>query len=911
MDKKRRAIETPKTPETGPRASMRERASTAIISGLEQGLQVWMDGARRNSRLVFLVFAVLTILAGYTALTGLGVNSNTKDMISDKLPYRQADAAFASAFPDFQNAALIVIRAPTPEEAEEFAEALAADLEQRPDIVKSVFAPAIDPFFQRNALLYFDTDDLDATLSRLSQAAPFLTDLIADPSLAGVLDSLAETLTLLEQGEMESDLLDAILADVAASMETRLSSGAPAPLSWQAAFQDADDKKDFAQTTLVVDPVLNFASLRPAKAATQGVIAAAEKLAAERASDRISVGITGDQVLRTEELQTVADGIVLSLSLSLIFVLILLWFALRSVILVIAALLTLVVNLILTAGFAALAIGYLNLVSVAFAVLMIGLGIDFAIHLCLHFEEERRKCADVALSVRQSARDIGPALALAAMTTALAFFAFVPTDFVGIAQLGIISGVGVLLAFGVAVTMLPAFFALLPNAKAPPLEDAVTDRMNKAFQPAVRPVAGVTVLLCIISIPLLTQVKFDADPMALRNLNSPSVRTFNLLFEDAATTPYRLQVLAADEAEAAKIAERVKDVPAVDTAVSVASFIPKAQGEKLDIIDFAASGLIFALDAADTNAPPAELDVALPRLAAALQNAQASGGGGPGATALAAALIKLDAASEEGKAAVEGDLLRFFPKQIDRLKTTLGPDFIDREDLPPALVERYVAPDGRARVEISSVLDVSDPAMRRAFVEAVQAEEPRVTGAALNVMQSGDVVARSMIQATITAGALAAFVLWVFLRNGALVALILLPLILAAALTSAASVALNMPYNFANVIVLPLLIGLGVDSGVHLALRARGAAAGYGVYATTTPRAVFFSALTTIASFGTLILSAHRGTASMGALLTIGVFATLLCTLVVLPAVLEMGRRSGGFWGEAVRKFGMVQDDKE
>ena len=888
--------------------SFRDQAANAILTWLAKGLQLWMDEARRKPLFVFLSFAALCLMCGHIAFTQLGVNSDTRAMISPKLDYRQADAAFEAAFPDLTNTALVVIRAPTAEEAELFAEKLTTELQNRPDVVRSVFAPAVDPFFHQNALLYLEPEDLDDNLSRLSQAAPFLEDIIADPTLSGLMTSLADIVRLADDGDFESELLDDILGRVGATMEAR-AAGEAAPLSWRAVFsgEDGDDKP--AQVVLSVDPVLNFNSLQPARQASRAIVAIANDIAAASGGERISVGVTGDQVLRTEELQTVADGIWLSLSLSFVFMLILLTLALRSAILVFAAMLSLIINLILTAGFAAVAVGSLNLVSVAFAILMIGLGIDFAIHLCLHFEEERRKCADVELAVKESARDIGPALALAAITTAIAFFAFIPTDFVGIAQLGIISGAGVLIACMVAVTVLPAFFSIMTKAKTAPGADATMDRLNTAFRPAVKPVAAVTIILCIASLPLLPQVRFNADPMALRNLESPSVKTFNLLFDDKNTVPYRLQVLTDDLAEADAIAERIQPLGEVDTAVTLSSFVPEDQEDKLDAIDFAASGLFFAFEETpdiDGAADPAAFSAASEELKSALQRTD-----GAGAARLSVALDTLSNAAAAREAVLSetaDDLLGFLPFQVQRLADALSPGFITLDDLPRDLAKRYVTPDGRARVEISSSLNVNDAAMRESFVEAVRAEEPRVTGAALNVLESGKVVSRSMVQATLTAGLLGALMLWLFLRNTVLVGFILLPLVLAAVLTSAASVLLGMPYNFANVIVLPLLIGLGVDSGVHLALRARGAAKGFGVYSTTTPRAVFFSALTTIASFGTLALSAHRGTASMGALLTFGVLATLICTLVVLPAVLELSNRSGRRVSMYAKKMGFGRE---
>ncbi|MDX1426175.1 MAG: MMPL family transporter, partial [Kiloniellales bacterium] len=186
--------------------------------------------------------------------------------------------------------------------------------------------------------------------------------------------------------------------------------------------------------------------------------------------------------------------------------------------------------------------------------------------------------------------------------------------------------------------------------------------------------------------------------------------------------------------------------------------------------------------------------------------------------------------------------------------------------------------------------DLRDQAARHRFVRAVRAVAPNASGATVEMTEGGRAVIDAYRQAAATAVVAIALLLLVLLRRLAAVVLVLAPLLLAAVLTVAATVVFALPFNFANVIVLPLLFGLGVASGLHIELRARQAGP-QRVLSTSTPRAVLFSALTTVASFGALALSRHTGTASMGVLLTIAICLTLVSTLVVLPALLhEAGR---------------------
>ena len=223
------------------------------------------------------------------------------------------------------------------------------------------------------------------------------------------------------------------------------------------------------------------------------------------------------------------------------------------------------------------------------------------------------------------------------------------------------------------------------------------------------------------------------------------------------------------------------------------------------------------------------------------------------------------------------------------------------ETLPAALRSRYLSDDGQWRVDILPEADVREFSALKSFVDDVAATIPDLTGGAYQSIKAGETISSAMLQATGIAFAIVAAMLIFFIRRLRLVALVLFPLALAAVLTAATGVLLDIPFNYANVIVLPLLIGIGVDSGIHLVLRHDQVAAGEGVYGTSTPRAVLFSALTTVASFGSLTLSPHRGTASMGELLSIAIAFTLICTLVVLPAAFNYAEKTHAGSGKAIR----------
>jgi predicted RND superfamily exporter protein len=217
---------------------------------------------------------------------------------------------------------------------------------------------------------------------------------------------------------------------------------------------------------------------------------------------------------------------------------------------------------------------------------------------------------------------------------------------------------------------------------------------------------------------------------------------------------------------------------------------------------------------------------------------------------------------------------------------------VSKENLPTNLREHWVSKDGRHRVAVFPRVNLNEDAALRRFVAAVRSVAPDAIGFPVIYLEAGDAVVKAFQQAFLLSLLAITVLLLILLRPKSDVLLVLLPLLLAGALTGAASVLFHIPFNFANIIALPLLLGIGVDSGIHMVHRMRTAPPSSGqMLQTSTARAVFYSALTTICSFGNLAVSPHRGMASMGILLTIGIGFTLICILVVLPTLMAAGKR--------------------
>jgi len=345
-----------------------------------------------------------------------------------------------------------------------------------------------------------------------------------------------------------------------------------------------------------------------------------------------------------------------------------------------------------------------------------------------------------------------------------------------------------------------------------------------------------------------------------------------------------IDVVTQSPAEAAALASRLTALPEVARAVSINSFVPDDQDRKLAIIEDLASLLGPALASADASLPSSDQDIRS-LIAEIIEQLRASGA--EASNVAAARLARaLGAVLERGPASfipLHNSLLSGFGREMEALRLALDARLVTLHDLPRDLVESWVAADGRARIEVFPNGDPRDSDSIGRFVESVQAIAPEATGGAVANHEAGKVVVRAFVTAGALALATITLVLAVVLR-GRDVLLVLAPLLLAGALTLATCAVVGFPINFANIIALPLLLGIGVAFSVYFVMNWR--AGVQGQLQSPTAQALVFSALTTGSAFGSLALSSHPGTASMGVLLAMGLAYDVACTLLVLPALL-------------------------
>jgi hopanoid biosynthesis associated RND transporter like protein HpnN len=866
----------------------------------------WVDAVQPRAALVCWLSVGLTIVLGVYAATNLGINSDNVRMLADSLPSKIAYTEFSRFFPNLDDALLIVVDGETTAQARDATERLTAELAKKTDAFTEVYVPGGGSFFERNGLLYRSLDELDLFADQMARMQPVLAQLEQDPSIESLAGIVRLGLDAVQKGGSPDGEWLAILDRVGDATVTVFEEF-PVAISWEEVLLRGSSLEVAKRRAIVAHPILDFDNVLAAGRPIEVIRETAAELGytPERG---VTVRITGNPALNYEEMIGLAWDIGGAGVFCFLLVCAVLQRAFRSFRVMLASVATLLMGLVWTAAFAAAAVSELNILSLSFAVLFIGLGVDFAIHLGMQYVHMLRLGLPHEQAISGAAGQVGSSLVICTITTATGFYVFLPADYRGVAELGLIAGSGMLIILVLTLTTLPALLGswLRLDPTKPRLANLAFDAAwlhGLADHAGLIRWASVVAALVALSLIYIPGATFDSNIIRMRNPETESVQAFDDLMDLTTTSPWYANSLARDLDSAKKIAERMRELSTVEQAITIASYVPADQEEKLAILEDVA----FLLDAPPASPitgsqPTVEEQIeALKELERFLSQGWLEASPSPLGDSmhllrqrLRDFLARIDTESDPAAAldALEDLLLSRLPRQVQRLRDAAAPDEITLDALPQTLATRMLSETGHARVQIFPRENLLDNEALDRFVLEVRGVDPLVSGVSVNLFDFSRATVRSFQQALTLALILISLLLFTLWRSVKDVLLVLAPLLLGASVTVAAMAALGIPFNFANVIVLPLLFGIGVDSGVHLVHRAKmRLSRDELLLGTTTARAVFYSAITTVVSFGTLAFSSHRGVASLGILLTIGMILTVICNLIVLPALIELRKR--------------------
>lgn len=860
----------------------------------------WVSSIQRHPLMVMTITLLLTVAVLFYSATNFRINTDVNSMMSDKLRFRKLQKDFQKAFPQFTDTIVVVISANTSEAAASARERLAGRLRQEAKLFKTVYEPGGGSFFEKNGLLYLSVNELEDLADNLAAAQPLLALLSQDLSLRGLFSVLEKALQHPEEAGVKNGRME-VLFDQMRQTFDGITVGQPYQMSWQNTMLSRMQSYQQRWQFIILQPYLKSNDFSSGEVPLKTVRRFANELQSNDA-DGIRVHITGDVALSYENLTEVRKSIGLATIASLFLVAFILYIGLKgSGRLIFAGLTTLIIGLIWTTGFAIAFIGSLNMISVTFAVLFIGLGIDYSIQFCLRHMELIESGSLRRDSIISTAKGVGRALLLSCITTAIGFYSFLPTAYAGVGELGLIAGTGMFISFFANLTVLPALLTLIPAKERETLRISPGHKLLTIPYKYPRLISIGALILGLGAAAMLPKVYFDYNPLNLYNPKSEAIVTIRELFKDPGASPWTISILAGGEENAKRLAERLRGLREVKMAISVFDFVPQNQTEKLGVISNIKLFMPPNLNQVRITQSRYEQNVkALNILESALERFLRSSTEAEDTSVrrLYESIRKFriltddPAKGDKAFAALEKGLISNLPALFRRLETSLRATPFDVSGLPRGLASQYVSTDRRYRVQVFPTENIMNRDALARFVKAVRTIAPDATDAPVSIYESGMAVISSFRQATLYALVAIVIFLLIELRSLYATGLILVPLVLAMLLTAAASAFLSIPLNFANVIVVPLLLGVGVHTGIIFIIRYQTEPPPNGnMLTTSTARAVLFSSLTMIVSTGSLSFSSHRGIASMGILLTICFGFLIISTLVLLPSLIELSKR--------------------
>jgi uncharacterized protein len=618
------------------------------------------------------------------------------------------------------------------------------------------------------------------------------------------------------------------------------------------------------------------------------------------------IGLTGEPVLDYDEtIQSQRDATKATV-LTLILICILFAVGFREVLRPLMAVVTMVIVLAACMGYATLSVGHLNMITVTFAVMILGLGIDLGIQFIARYEEELKKSPQRADAVRMTIQHTGPSIITAGVTNAAAFFAMGLSGFRGVIELGIIAGGGMLIATVATMTVLPALLLLVHRkheATRIPAQSMAAHVENALLRrPALT--LGVCALVTVFAVFVGGRVRFDYNVLNLQSVKAESVKTeLTLLHADAESTIFA-SVVCSNFDEARQLQKRLAELPTVGSVHSIAEMIPEDQEPKIKIVhDIRQALTTIHFDVVPDDPEEVLKAMGSLRLRANALTREAGEHGDkaslevlvPLTNALAQAQKKLKMADPSLLQQRLNDYEHHFYSDLESqlaIITNQADRAMTVEDVPSSVRQIFVGKTGKFLMQVFPKQDIWEREPLVKFVHEVQQIAPGVTGTPLGLYEFVDILLRGYIKAALWAFLVITVLIFADFRNAYAALLTLLPLMVGMIWMVGVMVVGGINFNPANIMVLPLIVGIGVAYGIYVVQRYRESHEAT-FYSKSTGRAVVLSALTSMFAFASLLVGAHRGIRSLGLVMTIGIIACLIAALALLPALLEIARRKG------------------
>ncbi len=922
---------------------------------------------------VLWLVTLLVALAVGVSVRFLSFETDRADLIDPRADFQQRWLQYTDRFGDDSDV-VVVVEAEDTATVRQVLDDLGRQLEAEPQLFDRVFSKFDPAALQQKALQYLPPRALEDCLRYLDGHSDVLMGRWDRAGLQTTTERLRKQLSsddprlraaALAQAKLLTQSLQRFVASgefVSPWMPCLGESSGTDASAFEPVYQITESGKMGLLLTIPVGAGDDFQGTSPAIDRLRELIAQTEDL-----YHGVDIGLTGIPVLESDEMRRSQDDMTVASLISFFGVGALMFLGFRGFRHPLLALLMLVVGLAWSVGYATLFVGHLNILSVSFAAILIGLGIDFAIHYLSRYLELRHQGVRLQPALMQTSWSVGTGIVTAAVTTALAFFCAAFTSFLGVAELGVIAGGGILLCCLGTFVVLPALIALSdrnvePRRLPTPFQGTLLRRVTSRCPGIVALVTMLTILgtgACAVTVEdgrLASRVKYDANLLNLQAEGVDSVAVQNRVFREAQGSLLYAVSQADGPQELLRRRAAFEKLPTVGRVDELASHLPQHDPAQTHVLVHAIASQLSHLSDFPREFPrlnPQAIGLAIEDLYVTLREIGAAStenlltensSARDAAAALNDFLDRLDAYPLQQQIGLldsyQYSLLAALKGQFEALAAMADPTPVSSRDFPPAVRERFVSDDGTWLMRIYPNQQVWDEEPLSRFVADVRTVDPEVTGTPLQNYEAAGQIRESYLQAALYA----LVIIWlVLLVDSVDPRPLVIGLIAPLAVVGFAVVAIPAPHellslpqmlglyvaiatagmaifdftnvrntfltllpplgggllmfgilgasgidlNPANMIVLPLILGIGVDDGVHVVHDFR---TQQGRYRTSpsTINAIMLTSLTSMIGFGSMLVAAHRGLASLGLILVIGVGSCLFVSLVTLPAILTL-----------------------
>jgi uncharacterized protein len=864
----------------------------------------------------------------YTA-THLAFDSNRLDLVSAGEHYKQLDAAFSREFEDLPGKMVVVIQSQDPDRAKAFATALAQRWETDPHIEKVFYRINVDAL-RRKGLLYLSPDELTALRQQLQAHHALLQELATSPTLQNLLTLVNQEVTkalvghlftgfLQEDTQQEKppdlSLLLALLQQMDAWLEGSRRYQSPwaqaltenAEAFSQDGFLWSDDHHLLFVFVMPKAPVSDVSGFRTAVRRVQADVREIHKAYPETA-----VGITGSAMLDSDEMVAAERDTTIASMIAGIGVTLLYFGMFKGMARPLLALGTLLIAVCWSLGWTTLTVGHLNIFSIAFMPMLLGLGIDYGSYFIARLEEEEAATSGIRHALVRSFVTMGPGIAATALTTAFTFGTLLVPGFKGIAELGFIGASGMLLTLLATFTVLPALLVwherhrgVSPTSQRSRRAWGLDDYLAVLYRHPRASLAA-SALLVGLSCVFIGRVGADFNLLHLQARGTESVVWEQKIFESTKQSPLFAELAADSLAEVTRKVAALKALPSVAKVESIMSVIPADQAQKLPRIE-ALRPLLADISLQGGKAETVDLEAlrsTLGRIAFKMQDNDGGQASQENATRrqmheVGRLIAQFDATTarigeaqaRQALSAFQAELMQDLEEKLALLQANLQAKPVTPADLPPELRARYIGAHGHYRIIVYPAENVWEFQPLARFVRDVRSVDPDVLGTPVMNFEFIRGIKEAYAQAGLYAFLGIVFLVLLVFRAVRLALLALIPLAVGSLWTLGLMGFLQVKFNVANLIVLPLIMAPAVEGGIMIVSRYREEASKARRPAPLPPstgRAVVFSSLSTIVGFGSLMISRHWGIFGIGLLLTVGVASILLVSVTVLPSLLAI-----------------------